>query len=76
MPNQISLEPLAPVLLDPRTSGVRFRYLGVDPGDWRDAWDVTTEAALPRAVEVTLLTGVGAGATAQTLTLPIQVTTP
>jgi general secretion pathway protein J len=76
MPNPISLERLAPVLVDARTSGVRFRYLGVDPEDWRDAWDVTAEAALPRAVEVTLLTGVGAGATAQTLTLPIQVTTP
>jgi hypothetical protein len=76
MPNPIALERLDPVLLDPRTSGMRFRYLGVDAEGWRDSWDVTREAALPRAVEVTLLTGAGAGASAQTLTLPIQVTAP
>jgi hypothetical protein len=76
MPNPVVPDRLQPVLLDARTSGLRFRYLGVDQDDWRDSWDVTKEAALPRAVEVTLLNGVGAGATAQTLTLPIRVTTP
>ena len=76
MPNRLVLERLEPVLVDARTSAVRFRYLGVDAEDWRDTWDVAKEAALPRAVEVTLVTGIGAGATGQTLTLPIRATGP
>ena len=53
-----------------------FRYLGLDPESWQDAWDITKEETLPRAVEITLVTGAGARATQQTLTVPLQVNQP
>jgi type II secretory pathway component PulJ len=73
MPNRLALGRLQPVLVDRETTGVRFRYLGEEPGAWQDEWDTTKEERLPRAVEITLVTRAGA---LRTLTLPIQVTMP
>ena len=76
LPNRIVLDRLDPMLVDAHTTAVRFRYLGLEPESWQDAWDITKEEALPRAVEITLVTGVGARSAQQTLTVPIQVTRP
>jgi general secretion pathway protein J len=76
LPNPVSLDRLRPVLVDAQTSGLRFRYLGQEPEAWQDAWDVGTEEGLPRAVEITLVTGAGPRAARQTLTVPIRATAP
>ncbi len=76
LPNRIVLDRLDPMLVDAHTTAVRFRYLGLEPESWQDAWDITKEEALPRAVEITLVTGVGARSAQQILTVPIQVTRP
>ena len=76
LPNPIEPDRLRPLLVDARTSGLRFRYLGREPEAWRDAWDVRTEEGLPRAVEITLVTRVGQRAVPQTLTVPIRTTAP
>lgn len=76
LPNRVVLDRLDPMLVDTHTTAIRFRYLGLEPESWRDAWDITKEETLPRAVEVTLVTGVGARSAQQILTVPIQVTRP
>ena len=76
LPNRIVLDRLDPILVDPQTSAVRFRYLGQEPEAWQDVWDMTKEETLPRAVEITLVTGTGARSGQQTLTVPIQVNQP
>jgi general secretion pathway protein J len=76
LPNRIVLDRLDPMLVDAHTTAIRFRYLGLDPESWQDAWDITKEETLPRAVEITLVTGAGARATQQTLTVPLQVNQP
>lgn len=76
LPNRIMLDRLDPMLVDAHTSAVRFRYLGLEPGSWRDGWDITKEETLPRAVEITLVIDAGARSTQQTLTVPIQVNQP
>ncbi|MGH7372667.1 MAG: type II secretion system protein GspJ [Candidatus Rokuibacteriota bacterium] len=77
LPNRIALDQLAPTLVDPETRAVRFRYLGEEPGAWRDEWDMSQEESVPRAVEITLVTGTGARAgAAQTLTFALRATTP
>lgn len=76
LPNRIVLDRLDPVLVDAQTTAVRFRYLGQEPEAWQEAWDITKEEALPRAVEITLVTGLGARSAQQTLTVPIQVNQP
>lgn len=76
LPNRIVLDRLDPMLVDAHTTAIRFRYLGLDPEAWQDAWDITKEETLPRAVEITLVSGAGARATQQTLRVPIQVTQP
>lgn len=76
LPNRIVLDRLDPILVDAQTTGVRFRYLGQEPEAWQEAWDVTKEETLPRAVEITLVSGAGTRATQQTLTVPIQVNQP
>jgi type II secretion system protein J len=44
---------LASVALLDRVQSLRFRYR--DPrGDWRDRWDPTDPARLPRAVEMVI----------------------
>lgn len=76
LPNRIVLDRLDPILVDGRTTAVRFRYLGRDPEAWQDVWDVTKEETLPRAVEITLVTGTGARSAQRALTVPIQVNQP
>ena len=76
LPNRVALDRLDPMLVDAHTTAVRFRYLGLDPEAWQEAWDITKEETLPRAVEITLVSGAGARATQRTLTVPIQVNQP
>jgi len=76
LPNPVPLDRLRPILVDAQTSGLRFRYLGQEPEAWQDAWDVGKEEGLPRAVEITLLTGAGPRGVPQTLTVPIRATAP
>jgi hypothetical protein len=76
LPNQLALSRLRPILVDPATTALRFRYLGHEPGAWQDEWDTAKEERLPRAVEITLASRTGARSTFQTLTLPIRATTP
>jgi general secretion pathway protein J len=76
LPNLEPLDRVAPVLVDPTVIAVRFRYLGEDPEDWRDRWDMTTEGGLPRAVEIVLTTAVGNRAVEQPpLVVPIRAST-
>lgn len=76
LPNQLVLDRMDPMLVDTQTTAVRFRYLGQDPEAWQDAWDITKEDTLPRAVEITLVSGIGARSTRQTVTVPIPVNQP
>jgi len=75
MPNRLDLDRLAPVLVDPETIAVRFRYLGKEPEAWQAEWDMTQEETLPRAVEITLLGHQGGGAAAA-LVVPIRAVVP
>ena len=76
LPNLEPLDRVAPVLVDPTVMAVRFRYLGEDPEDWRDRWDMTKEASLPRAVEIVLTIAVGNRAVEQPpLVVPIRAAT-
>ncbi len=76
LPNPVAPDRLPPLLVDARTSGIRFRYLGREPEAWQEAWDVAADEGLPRAVEITLVTGPGPRGTLQTLTVPIRATAP
>lgn len=77
LPNRIVLDRLAPILVDPETTAVRFRYLGEEPGAWQVEWDMSKEETLPRAVEITLVTGTGARSSSQpALLVPIRATAP
>ena len=76
LPNPVAPDRLRPLLVDARTSGLRFRYLGREPEAWQDAWDVGTDEGLPRAVEITLVTGAGPRGVPQTLTVPIRTSAP
>jgi general secretion pathway protein J len=77
LPGRLVLERLAPVLVDRETATVRFRYLGEEPGAWQEAWDMSREDTIPRAVEITLVGRDGArGAAAQVLTVPIRAAMP
>jgi len=77
LPNPIALDRAAPVLVDPETTGVRFRYLAEQPGAWQDEWDMGREETIPRAVEITLVGRAGAsGGAQQILTVPIHAATP
>lgn len=75
LPNRVALDELDPVLVDAETASVRFRYLGGKSETWQDRWDVVKEKALPRAVEITLVTGPGSRLAAQALTVSIRTTT-
>ena len=74
LPNHGSVDGLPPILVDPETTAVRFRYLGKEPDTWRDQWNVSAEEALPRAVQITLVTGAGKRRGEQAFTMPIQAT--
>jgi general secretion pathway protein J len=77
LPSLLVLDRLAPVLVDRETAAVRFRYLGERPGAWQDAWDMSREETIPRAVEITLVGRDGArGAAARMLTVPIRAAMP
>jgi general secretion pathway protein J len=76
LPNPIELDRLRPLLVDARTSALRFRYLGREPEAWRDTWDVRTEEGLPRAVEITLVTRAGPRGVPQMLTVPMRAAAP
>jgi len=77
LPSLLVLDRLAPVLVDRETAAVRFRYLGQEPGAWQEAWDMSREETIPRAVEITLVGRDGArGAAAQVLTVPIRAAMP
>jgi hypothetical protein len=76
LPNRLALESVDPVLVDAETTGVQFRYLGETLGAWQDRWDVGKEKALPRAVEITLVTGTGGRLAPQALTVSIRSTAP
>ena len=77
LPNALALDRIAPVLVDPETAAVRFRYLGEQPGAWQDEWDMDREETIPRAVEITLVDRAGGGARAsQVLTVPIRAVAP
>jgi prepilin-type N-terminal cleavage/methylation domain-containing protein len=77
LPNGIVLDRLAPILVDPETTAVRFRYLGEETGAWQNEWDMSKEETLPRAVEITLVNGTGARSSSQpALLVPIRATAP
>ena len=77
LPSLLVLDRLAPVLVDRETAAVRFRYLGQEPGAWQEAWDMSREETIPRAVEITLVGRDGArGTAAQVLTVPIRAAMP
>lgn len=76
LPNRLALEALDPVLVDAETTAVRFRYLGEKLAAWQDRWDISKEKVLPRAVEITLVTGAGGRLGPQAVTVPIRVTAP
>jgi general secretion pathway protein J len=76
LPNPIELDRLRPLLMDARTSALRFRYLGREPEAWRDTWDVRTEEGLPRAIEITLVTRAGPRGVPQKLTVPMRAAAP
>ena len=63
-------------LVDAETTGVQFRYRGEKSGSWQDRWDVAKEKTLPRAVEITLVTGTGGRLAPQALTVSIRATVP
>jgi hypothetical protein len=59
LPNEEPFEDVAPIVVDPSFTAVRFRYLRDTEGSWEESWDGAQERAVPRAVEVTLTTMVG-----------------
>ena len=74
MPNRGPFDRLAPVLVDPAITAVRFRYLGEDSGAWQDQWDMATEDVLPRAIQIILATVAGGRSIEQPLIVPMRVT--
>jgi len=73
MPNRGPFDRLDPVLVDKAITAVRFRYLGEEV--WQDQWDMGTEDALPRAIEIILARAAGGrNIEEQPLTVPIRVT--
>jgi general secretion pathway protein J len=76
LPSPAPLDRVEPMLVDARTNAMRFRYLGEEPESWADVWDLTKEDSLPRAVEITLVTGTGPRSTPQVFTVPIQAAGP
>ena len=69
LPNRGLFAGLAPVLVDPSSAGVRFRYLRGEDRTWAERWDAAVEHALPAAVEVTL-------PDQPPLVIPIRMVTP
>jgi len=77
LPNDDPFELLAPIVVDPSLTAVRFRYLRDAEGSWEDRWDGAQERALPRAVEVTVTAMIAGGPVEQPpVTVGIKVTAP
>jgi general secretion pathway protein J len=78
LPNFDPFEAVAPSLIDPSITAVRFRYLrDPDGGSWEETWDGADERAVPRAIEVTLTAVINGGLQEQApITVPIRVTAP
>ena len=77
LPNDDPFEDVAPIVVDPSFSAVRFRYLRDTEGSWEESWDGAQERAVPRAVEVTLTTMVGGQPVEQPpVSVSIRVTSP
>jgi general secretion pathway protein J len=77
LPNFDPFVEVAPSLVDPSVTAIRFRYLRGADGAWEDTWDVAQEQTLPRAIEVTLTATVNGRAQEQpAITVPGRVTTP
>jgi general secretion pathway protein J len=78
LPNFDPFEEVAPSLIDPTVTAIRFRYLrGPDSGSWEETWSGADERAIPRAIEVTVTAVVNGQAQEQTpITVPIRVTSP
>ena len=55
LPNFDPFEAIAPMVVEPTVSAIRFRYMR-DADSWVETWDGTDERALPRAIEVTVTT--------------------
>jgi prepilin-type N-terminal cleavage/methylation domain-containing protein len=53
LPNFDPFEAVAPSVVDPTVSAIKFRYMR-DGGSWEETWDGTEERALPQSIEVTL----------------------
>jgi len=76
LPNFQPFEEVAPSLVDPSITAIRFRYLR-DEGSWEEAWDAGEDRGLPRAVEETLTAMINGRVREQSpMTVPIRVTTP
>ena len=77
LPNDDPFEDVAPIVVDPSFTAVRFRYLRDTEGSWEESWDGAQERAVPRAVEVTLTTMVGGQPVEQPpVSVSIRVTSP
>ncbi len=75
LPNLDPFEATRPVLVDPTTTAIRFRYLRDPGGGWEETWDAAVERALPRAVEVTVTTTINDQAVEQpAMIVPIRAT--
>jgi len=75
LPNFDPFEAVAPAVVDPMITNVKFRYLR-NTGGWEDSWDAVTELALPQAIEVTLVTTVGGRPqTGAPILVPIRMNT-
>jgi general secretion pathway protein J len=77
LPNWQPFDEAQPVLVDPTTTAVRFRYQRDTGGAWEETWDAATERALPRGIEVTVTARVN-GATVELppITVPIRAVAP
>jgi prepilin-type N-terminal cleavage/methylation domain-containing protein len=76
LPNFDPFETVAPSVVDPTITAIRFRYLR-EAGSWEESWDAVEEHALPQAVEVTLTSMVNGRAQESTpITVPIRVNAP
>jgi len=76
LPNFDPFETVAPSVVDPTITAIRFRYLR-DGGSWEESWDAVEEHALPQAVEVTLTATIHGRAQESTpITVPIRVNAP
>jgi hypothetical protein len=77
LPNEDPFEDVAPIVVDPSFSAVRFRYLRDAEGSWEEVWDGALERAVPRAVEVMLTTMVGGQLVEQPpISVSIRVSVP